>query len=631
MANNAPAPAGAIPGFRIPVPWDSKGSPSFDNRTADSLVKYLRFTKVIIASAGITDDPGKKEVVLKYLHTHTAEEFEALETYDNGTFEEWIEEIEALYPEIKSQRLGSLARLDDICAKYQNLTKKNQGEIKRLSLAFKVEADKLKKPPSLVLNGSLVERYLKCFEPAFVVEINIMISQRLLEKLSQPAANPAVPPVLQRPEETIPLEDLIVLVGQLSQINIGAATVTNLTSTVIPSLASLIPSTQEAGRMIKLEEMMSLQGQDVALLKDTMKVAQTQYKSDLNELRKESSSHFSELTQHMKQFETALNQSAGRGRDAPPHQDIVQAGQASNRYGEERRLGSGSFENRPCYYCLLTGHVIRDCPYKKEHIDLAMIVIEGNRMKLGDKTPFPRYPDNKSQKQRVDDYWRNRPAPNGAVVVPRLLYEHPQVTPQTQFHSDLVDNLSAVYDYRDDEIRCLNVQIVIRETLAQSVYNHPVATFQQSQVSNQPYYGGQQALQPQFQQQQFGGQQGNAQGFSQPQYAPSQGNVQNYAPQHQFIQQPMNVQTYAPQQQAVPSQGNVQAYAPQVLEFPVISQAAPSVSVPDGSIDLRQIVQFSQMVESLRGLNLAGLPTTQDQFVATTRSGAGAQRSASPN
>jgi hypothetical protein len=155
-------------------------------------------------------------------------------------------------------------------------------------------------------------------------------------------------------------------------------------------------------------------------------------------------------------------------RGPAPHQEITPAGQSS-QHGAQ----GGPSYNRPgpnhqdCFYCYLTGHMVRDCPFKREHIDLGRIIIEAGRMKLGDGTAFPKWPPEKSQKQRVDDYYLNRPVP-GVPQVMMQIYTLPRIENITQFHVSLADNILAVYDYRDDEIRTLQAQRAISDNISKS-------------------------------------------------------------------------------------------------------------------------------------------------------------------
>ena len=214
---------------------------------------------------------------------------------------------------------------------------------------------------------------------------------------------------------------------------------------------------------------------------------------------------------------------------------------------------------------------------------MGKIIIENAKMRLGDGNAFPRYPSNKSQKQRVDDYYGNKAVPGAPQVL--MLQYNPPPSIVTQFYNEMMDNLNAVYDSRSDEIRTLQVQRIISDNNQTVVapYSHPMASYQQAQY---------QPVQPQGQ--------------------------------------------YRPPVSQGPTYGNVQMYNPQGAEFPPIPPAPPvtSNSAMFGGLNVEQFVQVAQLVDGLKGLNLGGMPTQQSQFVQT-RSGSNAgpstNQTGSPN
>ncbi|KAJ7808822.1 hypothetical protein B0H13DRAFT_1928251 [Mycena leptocephala] len=306
-------------------------------------------------------------------------------------------------------------------------------------------------PPSLVTNIALVDKYLSCFDSQFVTEISFMIAQTVYWDNSAttggnsgPQQNPPIGAKgVERPEETIPLPALMELVSKLSKVN-------NLRTVASAHLA-----VQES--MMVNSSMGASSGSSTSseMLKDSQELIEKRANSSLQRFEEKTSSSFQKLEESIKQMNQSL-------RGPAPHQEISQAGQSSNRYGQDRGFKSQSQDqpNRDCYYCYLTGHMVRDCPYKREHIDQGRILIENGRMKLGDGSPFPRYPESKSQKQRVDDYYGNKQVP---------------------------DNLWEVYDTKSDEIRTAEVQQYIRSNQPRNDYV-PVSTYQ-AQVL--PQYGGQ--------------------------------------------------------------------------------------------------------------------------------------------
>ncbi|KAJ7687216.1 hypothetical protein B0H17DRAFT_1136355 [Mycena rosella] len=395
--------------FKMPSPWDTKNCPSFDGKTAESLTKYLKHCKMIIEGSGTSTDEGKKEILLKFAQRVIQEEWEGLATYKTGTFEKWVTEIESLFPEIKAIKDGSLT--------------------------------------CLITNPVLVGKYLSAFERKFADEIESMITFNLLNRddtkiaaAAKAAATAGTP--ADRPEETISLEDLLILVEKMTKTNM----VQDKTVSSLLAMSSDDYSRDSAGSSKditklkgKIKEKLDLFAGDIALIKDNANLTENRLNLTLT----------TSLAERSTNFTKALNQAI---RGPAPYQEIVQAGQASKNDGQDKGFAFRSNENRDCYYCYLTGHMVWDCPYKREYIDCGRILIENGRMKLGDGSAFPGYLCNISQKQRVDDYYANKLVP-GAPIVLMQIYNHPRAEQVSQYNVNLINNLNTVYDSRDDEQR----------------------------------------------------------------------------------------------------------------------------------------------------------------------------------
>ena len=556
----------ATSSFKVPSPWDSRNCPSFDGKTAESLMKYLRFSKLIIEGAGLTGDDEKKAILLKYATRTVQEEWEGLDTYAAGNFEEWVEEIESLFPEIKSIKNGSLGRLTEICEEFRGLKKSDTGKVKRFGTSFKSEAAKLTRPPSLVTNPILVAKYISAFDSGFASEINQTITQHMYWKDQQAIAKPApgvvapavqtgttlAVPVVDRTEETIPLLDLLKMVESLTKFNAAAPTaIATLTAVKVDgtyeTTLGIPPSNSKEISNLRTEvsERFDTFAGDIAQIRDNQALSEKRLTSSIIELKDSFKTSISQAIQSSVQ-----NTGNRENNNNTGGQNSYRENQGSHRENQGSRENQGRYqpsESKDCYYCYLTGHMVRDCPYKKEHIDSGRILIENNRMKLGDGTAFPRWPENKSQKQRVDDYYQNKLVP-GAPQVLIQTYTHPRIDQIAQYHSDIVDNLSSVYDSRDDEIRTLQVQKYIKDQL-QRPDSQPVATFQQGQV------------------------------------------LQNGG-------------------------GTVQAYGP--ISQPMITKPMAPAIVNTAGFDINQLVQ---LIDVIRGSNQPGiLPITQDQFALTRQS-----------
>ena len=169
--------AANVASFRVPVPWE-RSSPSFDGKTASSMKRFVRHCRMIVDQAGITNVVDQKNQFTDYLSDDDVrEQMESLPSWAAGTLDEWIADMEALYPEIQEFGEGSLEELRKICSDHYGLDQSQVGAVKRYGMAFSNEANKLSKPPALVSNRELVELYLSVFSLSFIENIKTMMLQ----------------------------------------------------------------------------------------------------------------------------------------------------------------------------------------------------------------------------------------------------------------------------------------------------------------------------------------------------------------------------------------------------------------------------------------------------------------------
>jgi hypothetical protein len=82
-------------------------------------------------------------------------------------------------------------------------------------------------------------------------------------------------------------------------------------------------------------------------------------------------------------------------------------------------------------------------------------------MKLGTGNLIPRYPDYKSKKERVDDYWFGQGKKKGSPIpMTQNLVNTPMGFNQDSYGNN-GDQLTQVYDFRDDELRAMRVQLAV--------------------------------------------------------------------------------------------------------------------------------------------------------------------------
>jgi hypothetical protein len=100
---------------KIPAPT-SHDVPKFDPSKPEELIWFFKLIDDLYTAYGIIDDGSRKETVGKYTDSQTEREWQAMDAYDNGTWDELKKEITESYPEASRLQLGSLKALQDVCA-----------------------------------------------------------------------------------------------------------------------------------------------------------------------------------------------------------------------------------------------------------------------------------------------------------------------------------------------------------------------------------------------------------------------------------------------------------------------------------------------------------------------------------
>ena len=432
-----------VANFRIPNPWD-KSSPSFDGETASSLRKFIRNLRTIFTQGGIATDAAKKAKTLEYLQEDDViEQWERLPTYTSGTFDEWVAEIEGFFPELEDAKVGSLKKMRRICSEHQDVPVNDLGAVRRFSIAFVNEADKLLMPPAALDNGQLVDMYLDCLEESFANNINAIIMQSKFfanGTTATPAAAVnagagaavAQPVSVKRRGDKVPLAFVIKTAKEMAEYWDGHSSKRSKKGSAKGELAG-----KEVA--IKLEE----DARENRALLDGINALTAVIKDSFTIQDKK-------LDQWMK---TSFSQAVTN----PPPQENSNNGQGSyNKSDKGFNQGNRGFHGNSnnsgpgrCWYCELVDHLMATCQYKREHIEMGYIGFENGSLRLSNGQFIPKYPENKSKKERVDDYWFAQGKKRGATL--------PLQSQNLVNTSD--DRVDHIYDSRDDELLSLKVQV----------------------------------------------------------------------------------------------------------------------------------------------------------------------------
>jgi hypothetical protein len=146
--------------------------------------------------ADVTDDAERKLHFTSYLPTKQMATWRALPTYKNGTYEEFLKEIYLSYPDIKSERAGTIDLLQKLCKRNCGITVKEEGHLKCFGIEFLTEVKKLLTAPILITNQIACGFYYETLEHTFATTLKMSIESSALlcvqiPALLVPAINPA--------------------------------------------------------------------------------------------------------------------------------------------------------------------------------------------------------------------------------------------------------------------------------------------------------------------------------------------------------------------------------------------------------------------------------------------------------
>lgn len=486
-----PIHVAAVASFRVPVPWENN-SPKFDGKTPSNLRRFLRNVQTICEKGKITGDQEKKDLMLSYLtDDDTRDQWERLHHYKTGGFDLWVEEIEELFPELEDARVGTLERLKKICSEYRGIEPSELGSLRRFSISFSNEADKLMQAPASIDNGQLVDMYLEVLQERFAEQVNFMASQNkiLTEKvgsgtiLKPSAVQQAAEGIhADRDEEKgealvkrrgakIPLSDVIGIAEAIS-LNWTGPTLSKYGNS--GSIASSFK-----GEPASKKEVEGL-AQVIAHLSDKFDLVDKKIAEKIDASIKKSFVQNTHQTPPHMDHNQSSNAGKSNGNNDTGHQQSVVKYNGNNGGNWNNRSSSSRTgeKDMSCFYCWLLEHFMVDCPYKQEHIDMGYVKVENGNLKLGDNRYIPRYPESKSRKDRVDDYWVAQGKRKGSDIG-RLGNPQSQMV-QYGFEQNS-DQLNLMYDTRDDELRSLRVQMM-NSQIPQQLGNPSIMSQPQQQL-----------------------------------------------------------------------------------------------------------------------------------------------------
>ena len=368
----------------------ARDRPEFDESEPENIVRYFEDLEMYFEMAGISDDADKekKKWVGTYVKPKLESEWKTLDSFDNGTYADYKEEILRDYDAVAKLVRGSIQRLEQICKEHQRISPADIDDFLTLKRQFKYEATKLLKPPVLLANHTLVEKFMSCLTSDFRnqvyqrLDLVVRTDQRIKE-MTEPAAIKAgaiVTVKRSRPEDRYELNDVIRTAEEIArEQNPGEVSV------------SLHSRTGTTG----------LSAAPVAVKMESFHLAPVT--RQLEELRAEIAAKRDDETRHQKMLEemkTTMQQLAAMvgNTGQQPARPLYQGQRRQNPGFPPRPEGFSRPDYAPrqdfgnnykCFYCGLGGHVMRFCTAKEGHLRMGKIIEMGDgKLGLPDGTPL---------------------------------------------------------------------------------------------------------------------------------------------------------------------------------------------------------------------------------------------------
>lgn len=381
----------------------ARDRPEFDESEPENIVRYFEDLEMYFEMAGISEDANKerKKWVGTYVKPKLESEWKTLDSFETGTYGEYKDEILRDYDAVAKLVRGSIQRLEQICKEHQRISPEDIDDFLTLKRQFKYEATKLQKPPVLLANHTLVEKFMSCLTPAYRKQVYqrldlIVRTDERIKVMTEPNAirAGAIATVKRsRPEDRYELNDVIKMAEEIArEQNPGEASVSlhsRVGATTAPEVAIKMESFHLAPVTRQIEELRA----EIAAKRDD----ETRHQKMLEEMK-------TTMQQLAAMVGTAGQQPARplyQGQ-RPPNPGFPQRPEGFSRPDYVPRQDFGN--NYKCFYCGLGGHVMRFCTAKEGHLRMGKIIETGDgKLALPDNTPLT-YDSGKPALLRVEEF-----------------------------------------------------------------------------------------------------------------------------------------------------------------------------------------------------------------------------------
>ncbi|PPQ76832.1 hypothetical protein CVT24_010687 [Panaeolus cyanescens] len=347
--------------------------------------------------------------------------------------------------------------LEAISKRWEDLTSHNSDEIHELIRVFRGEVKKLEARKAVgkgvTSERELVSLFFRALAPDFAERIKVSIDNEASMAYHADCA------LAKKNRDELPEEPDF---SSETHYTIKAVIrhATSLTD------RSPVASTLERRKGVKFEEkgtkgIKSEVSEDLKMYIAQLKDIQLQNEKRLREgeqRMKEAEQRQTALIERFMQEQRSQNQQStnGGGYAAFRSQPATNQGGFGGSFNSNT-FGNTTFNRNPrprnlneqapgtCFYCKELGHAFAGCPTRLMHLDLGKVMLDkGGMTRFPDGSTIPRFPEDKTMKEKVEDWHKNKEASANyqgwAREIGLAPTENPQVTILTHKKTEIQDN-----------------------------------------------------------------------------------------------------------------------------------------------------------------------------------------------
>jgi hypothetical protein len=191
-----------MPSKDMPSPY-SRDAPKFHHDKPEELNRYIRRLEELFDKHSIEADKDKIRFLGAYADARTEKEWEAMDSFKNGTFADHKKEIIDSYPEASNEARSSIKELKRIRDSYSGITCQDLMRFQAYKHAFVAEAKRLQAEPAMLSNHEAIEFFMKPLSSGF--RKKIIDKLELADMVTPDAGN-----INRHPEDRFPLDKIIV-------------------------------------------------------------------------------------------------------------------------------------------------------------------------------------------------------------------------------------------------------------------------------------------------------------------------------------------------------------------------------------------------------------------------------------